>query len=163
MEQTQPTFTPVEMADGNNKYATHGMGTAGVTLGSIATALAGALTLNNGGLGGLFGGPRVDYVPRAEANLMQEVAAKNAEIAKLEAVNIANAKTDEVRKELQTQITVNKDLQAQVNLQQATVNATQTGLIAGLQAQLAQLQSCFHMMIPASNVVPAPTTAAAGA
>lgn len=158
MEATQQTFTPVEMTD-NNKFATHGMGTAGVTLGSVALGVLGAQAIGNGGLGGLLGGPRVDYVPRTEANLMQEVAAKNAEIAKLEAVNIANAKTDEVRKELQAQITVNKDLQAQVNLQQATVNATQNGLIVGLQAQLAQLQSCFHMMIPASNVVPAPTKA----
>ena len=147
MEPTQQTFTPVEMTD-NNKYATHGMGTAGVTLGSIGTALAGVLALNNGGLGGLLGGPRVDYVPRTEAKLMQELAEKNAILA-------ANAKIDEVRRELQTQITVNKDMQAAVNLQQASLNATQTGIITGIQAQIAQLQTCFKMMIPNANVVPA--------
>lgn len=155
MEPTQQTFTPVEMTD-NNKYATHGMGTAGVTLGSVALGVLGAQAIGNGGLGGLFGGPRVDYVPRTEAKLMQELAEKNAILA-------ANAKIDEVRRELQTQITVNKDMQAAVNLQQASLNATQTGIITGIQAQIAQLQTCFHMMIPASNVVPAPTTATTGA
>lgn len=159
-------YTPVEHEE-SNKYATHGMGTAGVTLGSVALGLLGAQVLGNGGLGNLFGGrpmgPAPDFLPRTEAVLMQELASKNADIARLEAQNYTTAAVDAVRKELQSQITINKDLQANVNLTQATLNATQAGIITGLQAQLAQLQSCFHMMIPGSNVVPTPaaTTSAA--
>lgn len=155
-------YTPVEHED-TNRYATHGTGTAGITLGSVALGLIGAQLLGNGGLGNLFGtrpmGPAPDFLPRTEAVLMQELASKNADIARLEAQSYTTSAVDAVRKELQAQITINKDLQANTNLTQATLNATQAGLIAGLQAQLAQLQSCFHMMIPGSNVVPETATA----
>ena len=156
-------YTPVEHED-TNRYATHGTGTAGITLGSVALGLIGAQILGNGGLGNLFGGrpmgPAPDFLPRTEAVLMQELASKNADIARLEAQSYTTAAVDAVRKELQSQITINKDLQANVNLNQATLNATQGGLLTGIQAQIAQLQTCFRMMIPDTNVVPAPAATA---
>lgn len=43
--------------ENNNDYASKGVGTAGLTLGVIGTALASGI-LGGGPIGGLFGGPR---------------------------------------------------------------------------------------------------------
>ena len=62
--------------DNENKYASSGVGTAGLTLGVIGTALASGI-LNNG-LGGLFGGNQ-----NPTANPVYQLAQKDNEIAQL--------------------------------------------------------------------------------
>lgn len=164
MEQTQPTFTPVEMAD-NNKYASSGVGTAGMVTGITSLGLLTAQILTNliGSRQGPPPPPPQEFVTQKESELIQQLAESKSKVAQLEAINVANAKTDAVRADLQTQILINKDKQFDVNLEQAKLNAKQEGLIIGLQAQLDQMRSCFCMMIPNSSVVPAPATASAGA
>jgi hypothetical protein len=62
--------------DNENKYASSGVGTAGLTLGVIGTTLASGI-LNNG-LGGLFGGNQ-----NPTANPVYQLAQKDNEIAQL--------------------------------------------------------------------------------
>lgn len=64
--------------DNENKYASSGVGTAGLTLGVIGTTLASGI-LNNG-LGGLFGGNQ-----NPTANPVYQLAQKDNEIALLKA------------------------------------------------------------------------------
>lgn len=62
--------------DNENKYASSGVGTAGLTLGVIGTTLASGI-LNNG-FGGLFGGSQ-----NPTANPVYQLAQKDNEIAQL--------------------------------------------------------------------------------
>ena len=62
--------------DNENKYASSGVGTAGLTLGVIGTTLASGI-LNNG-LGGIFGGNQ-----NPAANPVYQLAQKDNEIAQL--------------------------------------------------------------------------------
>ncbi len=116
------------------KYASNGKGNAGVTLGTIGTALGGLLWLGNGGLanlgGGLFGGgaqPVVNEVDRA-VKCAEEKSILEMRIAELQsarytdsvgidlyreiiaASNMSDAKLGAVQKELYDYvITLSKD------------------------------------------------------
>ena len=72
--------------DNENKYASSGVGTAGLTLGVIGTTLASGI-LNNG-LGGLFGGNQ-----NPTANPVYQLAQKDNEIALLKAQQYSDNKT----------------------------------------------------------------------
>jgi hypothetical protein len=72
--------------DNENKYASSGVGTAGLTLGVIGTTLASGI-LNNG-LGGLFGGNQ-----NPTANSVYQLAQKDNEIALLKAQQYSDNKT----------------------------------------------------------------------
>lgn len=71
----------------NNDYASKGVGTAGLTLGIIGTSLASGI-LNNGGLGGLFGGNQ-----NPTASPVYQLASKDNEIALLKAQQYSDNKT----------------------------------------------------------------------
>lgn len=127
------------------QYATNGKGNLGVTLGAIGTglgALAGA-----GGLAGLFGmkpgggDPGDRPVTRYEMDLLQKCNDKENEIVLLK----SKGYSDQLAAGLQMQIG-----------QQAVWNATQQGVMALLQSQVAQLYGLAKLGIPASSVtVPA--------
>ena len=72
--------------DNENKYASSGVGTAGLTLGVIGTTLASGI-LNNG-LGGLFGGNQ-----NPTASPVYQLAQKDNEIALLKAQQYSDNKT----------------------------------------------------------------------
>lgn len=127
------------------QYATNGKGNLGVTLGAIGTglgALAGA-----GGLAGLFGlkpgggDPGDRPVTRYEMELIQKCNDKENEIVLLK----SRGYSDQLAAGLQMQIG-----------QQSVWNATQQGVMALLQNQVAQLYGLAKLGIPATSVtVPA--------
>lgn len=83
--------------ENNNDYASKGVGTAGLTLGVIGTALASGI-LGGGPIGGLFGGPRPDMNPTASP--VYQLALKNAQIAKLESERYADGEVKALSKEV---------------------------------------------------------------
>ena len=152
-EEAMGNYTPVE----KNEYASKGVAGSGLGLGIAGTALA--LLGNNGGLN-LFGNNRCGYncqeqfVTRKEFELGQQLAAKDSEIGLLRADKYTDQKIVETYQNLQAQINALKESQYAVNLQQATLNATQTATIACMQQQIAQLQSLTKMVVPNTSVCP---------
>ena len=71
----------------NNDYASKGVGTAGLTLGVIGTALASGI-LNGNGLGGIFGNNNSNPA----ANPIYQLAQKDNEIALLKAQQYSDNK-----------------------------------------------------------------------
>lgn len=70
----------------DNEYASKGVGTAGLTLGVIGTALASGL-LNGNGLGGILGGNQ-----NPSASPVYQLASKDNEIAQLKAQQYSDNK-----------------------------------------------------------------------
>ena len=70
----------------NDDYASKGVGTAGLTLGVIGTALASGILNGNGGLGGLFGNQNPTASP------VYQLAQKDNEIALLKAQQYSDGK-----------------------------------------------------------------------
>ena len=152
-EEAMGNYTPVE----KNEYASKGVAGSGLGLGIAGTALG---LLNNGGLNGLFGNNRCgcncqqQFVTKQEFDLGQQLAAKDSEIGLLRADKYTDQKLIEVYEKLQAQINALKESQYAVNLQQATLNATQTATISCLQQQVAQLQSLTKLVVPNTSVCP---------
>lgn len=71
----------------NESYASSGVGTAGLTLGVIGTALASGILNNGNGLGGLFGNSNPTASP------VYQLSQKDTEIARLQAEKYSDNKT----------------------------------------------------------------------
>lgn len=133
------------------EYASKGVGTAGLTTGIIGTAL-GALN-GVGGLPNIFGGntnPEDKPVTRYEAQMMSELSKKDQQIALLEADKYTDQKIADLYDKMNMRFA---GVEQQIGAQ-AVWNATQTGTLACLQSQIAQLQSLTKMVVPNSNVAP---------
>lgn len=98
-------------------------------------------------------------VNRYELNLTTALAAKDGEIALLKADKYTDQKIVEATAYLQGEIgkvadklEAFKDAQNAINLQQATLNATQTATISCMSQQIAQLQSLSQLVVPSRNV-----------
>jgi hypothetical protein len=140
-------YTPVE-----HEYASKGVAGSGLGLGIAGTALA--LLNGNGGLGGLLGGNRCGYVTEKELKMSQELAAKDAKIGLLEADKYTDQKISEVYANLDAKIERLRERQDAINVQQATLNATQTATIACMQGQVAQLLGLTKLVVPNTSVCP---------
>lgn len=149
-----------------NRYASKGMGAAGLTTGIIGTAGVG-LSLLNGGLGNLFGGnhncgcSENTPVSRYELGLQQEIASKDARIGLLESNVYTDQKIVDTYTALNGQINAlaaevraNKDAQVAVNMQQAVYNGTNTAALTCLQSQVAQLYGLTKLVVPNTSVCP---------
>lgn len=151
-------------SDGQNYNVTSaGTGNTALGLGIAGTALG---VLNNGGLGGIFGGgwnnggcSENTPVNRYELNMARENDSLKAENALLRADKYTDQKIVEAYKDLQGQIKevavemrANKDAQNAINLQQATYNATATANISCMAQQIAQLQSLSQLVVPQNKV-----------
>lgn len=144
-------YTPVEKRD---EYASKGVAGTGLGLGIAGTALA---LLSNGGLGNLgLGGANASqrYITKDEGAMMQQLTAKDSEIALLKADKYTDQKISDAYRELQLQINALKDGQCAINTQQAVMNATQTAQLSCLQQQVAQLQSLTKLVVPNGSVCP---------
>lgn len=131
-------------------------------------AAAGIASLLGFDLGGLGAGMRNaaacgcnenQLVNRYELNMVEQLNAKDSEIALLKAENNTEKKIVEVTAYLQGEIgkvasklEAFKESQYAVNLEQATLNAAQTSTINCLKAQIAQLMGLSKLVIPSSNV-----------
>ena len=132
------------------EYASKGVANAGLTTGIIGSALG---VLNNGGLSGILGGnsnPEDKAVTRYEAHMMGELSKKDQQIALLEADKYTDQKIADLYDKMNNRfIGVEQQIGAQ-----AVWNATQTGTLACLQNQIAQLQGLTKLVVPNANVAP---------
>ena len=146
-----------------------GQGALNTVLGAIGTAGA----LGGGGLlGNLFGGGWNNCnrpmevitsddrpISRYEAKMMQELSAKDGEIALLKADKYTDQKIVESTAYLQGEIRrvheevrANKDAQTAINMEQAVYNGTNTAALGCIRGQIAQLQAMIEMVIPQRRV-----------
>lgn len=140
-----------------NKYASKGVGGAGLGLGIAGTALglmAGGLNgtgLFNGGCNNSCGGCSEDhYVNRYELSMQNEIASKDSKIALLESNIYVDSKIADVYERLNTKI---GGLEAQI-CQQNVYNATNTATINCMAGQISQLMSLTKLVIPNGSVCP---------
>jgi hypothetical protein len=156
-----------DMVINDKKVTSQGQGNLNTVLGSVGAA--GAL-FGNGWLqnilGGLGGGNRCCNaedmpVSRYEANMMNLLATKDAEIALLQADKYTDQKIVEAYKDLNGQINAlamevraNKDAQADINREQAVYNGVNTATLQCLQSQVAQLFGLTKLVVPNGSVCP---------
>lgn len=123
-------------------------------LGINANGLLGGLGRNNGGCRNAEDTP----VSRYEAAMMQELANKDGKIALLESNIYTDSKIADVYERLNNKITVIKDEQNAINLQQAVYNGVNTAAVECIKGQIAQLQGLTKLVVPAANICPPVTT-----
>ena len=131
------------------EYASKAVGNAGLATGIVGTAL-GALNGSNGL--NLFG-PRHESdepVTRYDANMMRELMEKDRQIALLEADKYTDQKFADFADRIDKRFAA---VEQQIGAQ-AVWNATQTGTLACLQNQIAQLQSMTKVVIPNASIMP---------
>ena len=140
-----------------NHYASKGVGTAGLTLGVIGTALASGV-LNNG-VGGIFGNRTAcneDHcVNRYEFGLQQEISARDAKIGLLESNIYTDSKIADVYERLNAKI---GGVEAQIAAQ-AVYNATNTATINCISGQVAQRMALTKLVVPIASICPTPAVA----
>ena len=129
-----------------------GQTTLNTVLGAVGTA--GALGIMSGLFGNGNGNNRNSQsdgdrpVTRYEMALMMANSQKDIEIAELKTKMNADEKMNAMEKR-----------QMEFNAQQLVFNSTANGLMAGLQAQIAQMQALTKVVIPQANVVDIKTAA----
>lgn len=159
------------------EYASHGVGTAGLTTGIIGTGLGVLNGMNNGNglLGGLFGNgnrqgcgcgngygygygygfggdPYGHLINRYEAGQQARIAELETEVK----LRDANIYTDQKLADLNAHYERRLNgIEAQI-AQQAVYNATNNGMIGCMRQQIEQLQGLTKMVVPISSICPAP-------
>ena len=140
------------MVEVEKDYASKGVAGAGLGLGIAGTALG---LLNNGNLGGIFGGWNTGchentYVNRYEASQAARIAELETEVKLRDANTYTLGELNKVRDYVDSRF--NK-IECQIN-QQAVYNATNTAALNCMQGQIAQLMSLTKVVIPNSSVCP---------
>jgi hypothetical protein len=137
-------------------FASKGVAGAGLGLGIAGTALG---LLNNGGLGGIFGGVTGCHenmpVNRYELGLQNDITNKDMEIAYLKGRDAAKTDSLELYKYVDGRF---RGIEAQI-ASQAVVNAQITANISCLQSSVAALNALTKTVIPITNVCPEPMPA----
>lgn len=160
----------IKSMDGQSYNVTgQGQGNTNTVLGALGAASFLGLNAGNvlGGCGnrGAWGwsaeGVCSDNMPvsRYELGMVEQLNAKDSEIALLKADKYTDQKIVEAYKDLQGQIKElavevrsNKDAQTAVNMQQAVYNGTNTATLQCMQNSIAALQAITKTYIPSSNV-----------
>lgn len=139
------------------EYASHGVGSAGLTTGIIGTSL-GVLNsglLNGNGLGGLFGGNNCGCSDNMAVNRYE--AGQNAKIAALETevkLRDANFYTLSEMGKLRDYVDGRfNGIESEICAQR-TYNATNTAALNCMQGQIAQLYSLTKLVVPNGSVCP---------
>lgn len=98
-------------------------------------------------------------ISRYEANMMQQLSAKDGEIALLKADKYTDEKIVETTaylmnkiNEVSAEVRANKDAQTAVNMEQAVYNGTNTATIGCIKQQIAQLQGLSELVVPQRKV-----------
>lgn len=135
-------------------FASKGVAGSGLGLGIAGTALG---LLNNGTLGGIFGGVNGGCsdnmaVNRYELGLQKDLTNKDMEIAYLRGRDAAKTDSLELYKYVDGRFRV---VEAQI-AQQAVVNAQVTANLSCLQNTVAALNGLTKTVIPINNVCPEP-------
>ena len=134
-------------------FASKGVAGAGLGLGIAGTALG---ALNNGWLGGLFGGGcNNGYgVNHYELGMQNEIANKDMEIAYLRGRDASKSDDLELYKYVDGRL---RGIEAQI-ASQGVVNAQITANLPCLQNSVAALSALTKTVIPITNVCPEPMT-----
>jgi hypothetical protein len=137
-----------------NRYASRGVGNAGLTTGIIGTALG---ALATGVVPNVLGGGgchcNEDHtVNRYEMSLQQEIAAKDTRISLLESNIYVDSKIADVYERLNTKIGA---VEASINAQ-AVINAQVTANLSCLQNTVNVLSGMTKTIIPIDNICPPP-------
>lgn len=146
----------IKTESGHADVASNGKGNLGVTLGAIGTGLG--LLGNNLGLFGWNGnncqcnGGR--YVTQDELNYVQQLSAKDAEIALLKSEQNTEIKIAEVYDRLLQRINADKAEQATINTNQCVFNAGVNAAVDVLKSQVACLMGLTKTIIPNTSVCP---------
>lgn len=132
-------------------FASKGVAGAGLGLGIAGTALG---ALNNGWLGGLFGGGCNNgyTVNHYELGMQNEIANKDMEIAYLRGRDASKTDDLELYKYVDGRF---RSIEAQL-ASQAVVNAQITGNLNCLQNSVAALSALTKTVIPINNICPEP-------
>lgn len=134
-------------------FASKGVAGAGLGLGIAGTALG---LLNNGGLGGIFGGVTGCHenmpVNRYELGLQNDITNKDMEIAYLKGRDAAKTDSLELYKYVDGRF---RGIEAQL-ASQMVVNAQVTANLSCLQNSVAALSGLTKTVIPITNVCPEP-------
>lgn len=148
-------------------YNVTGQGQGNFNTVGAAAGIASFLGINGGNIFGRNGwgwngeGCCSDNMPvsRYELGMVEQLNAKDSEIALLKADKYTDQKIVEAYKDLQGQIKelaaevrANKDAQVAVNMQQAVYNGTNTATLQCMQNGIAALQAITKTYIPSSNV-----------
>ena len=156
--------------NGENYSVTgQGQGNYNTVAGSLG--IASFLGLNAGNVLGGWGNRNYPNAPievitsddkpitRNEAKMMQELGAKDSEIALLKADKYTDQKIVETTaylmnkiNEVSAEVRANKDAQCAINTQQAVYNGTNTATLGCLQRQVDELVSMSKRVIPSFNV-----------
>ena len=148
------------------EFASKGVAGSGLGLGIAGTALG---LMNNGGLGGLFGGNCgcgygmygcSENVPATRYDLSKEqrIAELETQVALRDASIYTDGKLNDFRNYMETRLGT---IEAQI-CQQNVYNATNTAALNCIQGQIAQLYSLTKLVIPNASVCPGWTTTTAG-
>lgn len=156
----------------DKSYASSGVGTAGLTLGVIGTALASGI-LGNGSIGGLFGGrsssaqDEICQLRTQNAILASENSTDKKLVDVYTTLRVADKAQDEKISALASRvlaIETSSPLKEQIfdgKIAQVydkitcCCNASNTAM-AGLQAEIVALQNLTKTVIPITNVCPQP-------
>lgn len=135
-----------------NRYASRGVGNAGLTTGIIGTALG---ALATGVVPNVLGGGgchcNEDHtVNRYEMSLQQEIAAKDTRISLLESNIYVDSKIADVYERLNNKIGA---VEASISAQ-AVYNATNTATLNCIQGQVAQLMGLTKLVVPNGSICP---------
>lgn len=156
----------IKSMDGQS-YNVTGQGQGNFNTVGAAAGIASFLGINGGNILGRNGwgwngdGCCSDNMPvsRYELGMVEQLNAKDSEIALLKADKYTDQKIVEAYKDLQGQIKElaaevrsNKDAQVAVNMQQAVYNGTNTAALQCMQNSIAGLQAITKTYIPSSNV-----------
>lgn len=146
------------MAEYENRYASRGVGGAGLGLGIAGTALG----VLNGGLGNVFGGWNGNcncnenmVVNRYEAQQQARIAELETEVKLRDANTFTMGEMGKLRDYVDGKFaSVEKEL-----CDQKVYNATNTATIGCIANQVNQLMALTKMVIPITNVCPQPAVA----
>lgn len=131
------------------EYVGKGQGNYNTVAGSIG--LGGAVLGALGSLAGVSNRSGDDhFITRYDADMIHQLEEKDRHIALLEADKYTDQKILELNNAMNNRFAV---VEQQINAQ-AVYNATNTGTIACLQGQIAQLQSLTKLVIPNGSVDP---------
>lgn len=93
-------------------------------------------------------------ITRYEADMMNQLAAKDAKIGLLESNIYTDSKIADVYERLNTKINAVEKEQNAINLQQAVYNGVNTAAVECIKGQIAQLMGLTKLVVPNGSVCP---------
>jgi hypothetical protein len=152
----------------NHSVTGMGQGNYNTVAGSLG--LASFLGINAGNLlsgwnqnrcGCQGGSPDDQPISRYEANMLVALSNKDSEIALLKADKYTDQKIVEATaylmgelKSLSAEVRANKDMQCEINKEQAVYNGVNTATVQCIQNQVAQLYGITKLVVPNGSVCP---------